>query len=330
MSEKKISHAELRLIRVLQYFPLAMVKAFAGGLAWLASWLPLAWVGAHRDVLINMLVCFPQRGWRENRRAARRALVQTARTLASYSHVWLRPETEALARVRAVHGRDELVAATRSGRPVVLLSLHQSAWEVPVLVLGEIVPAVVMYQPAEGNALDPVVKAARERTGCQLVPADARGVRVAMNALGNGGAFAILADHQPGGRSNPAAPFFGYPVLVPGFVAKVIKRFQPDVFYVFAEYAGDDSHYDVHFERAPAAMLAADEQGILDMMMHGLEDIIRRKPDDYNWTYNRFRRDASQRRNWYRRKPAMALIRRVRAGESPEQVFPVSAGLSKH
>lgn len=326
---EKISYAELRVISLLKWLPLWLVKSLAGGLAWLASWLPLSVVGAHRDVLLNMLVCYPERSWRENRRAARRALVQTARTLASYSHVWLRPESEALARIRTIHGHEEVSAAMRSERPVVILSLHQAAWEVPVLVIGQIAPAVIMYQPAEKNAVDPVVKHARERTGCQLVPADARGVRNAMQALAAGGTFGILADHQPGGRTNPSANFFGYPVLVPGFVAKVIKRYKPEVFYVYARYLGGDSSYDVHFERAEWATDTIGEQDILQRMMDGLEGIIRANPDDYNWTYNRFRRGADYQRNWYRKAQALDLIRRIRAGEPHASVFPVSAAVSK-
>src|SRR5690606_41313237 len=110
---------------------------------------------------------------------------------------------------------------------------------------------------------------------------------------------------------------------------KVIKRFQPEVFYTFASYHENDSYYDVHFERAPAEMLAADEQTILEMMMQGLENIIRRRPDEYNWTYNRFRRGADYRRNRYRRKQAMDMIRRIRAGEAHASVFPVSEQVSK-
>ena len=326
---EKISYAELRVISFLKWLPLWLVKSLAGSLAWLASWLPLSVVGAHRDVLLNMLICYPERSWRENRRAARRAMVQTARTLASYSHVWLRPETEALARVRTVHGYQDVSDAMHSERPVVILSLHQAAWEVPVLVIGQIAPAVIMYQPAEKNAVDPVVKHARERTGCQLVPADTRGVRVAMQALAHGGTFGILADHQPGGRSNPSANFFGYPVLVPGFVAKVIQRFKPDVFYVYATYLENDSRYDVHFDRADWAAGELDEAAILQHMMDGLEDIIRANPDDYNWTYNRFRRGADYQRNWYRKAQALDLIRRIRGGEPHASVFPVSAGVSK-
>lgn len=314
------SQLELRFIQFLKIFPLTWVLAFGGGLAWLASWLPLRWVGAHRDVLLNMLVCFPERSFAENRRHARRALVQTARTLVSYSHVWLRPPEQAMNRIRATHGKDAVQQAMNEHRPVLFLSLHQAAWEVPVLVIGEMGNAVIMYQPAS-NGLDAVVKHARERTGCELVPADGKGVRTALGALDKGGCFGLLADHQPGGRSNPDARFFGHSVLVPAFVHKVIQRYQPAVFYVHAEYHADDRYVDVFFTPADPAISNADEAATLQLMVDGLEAIIRRQPDQYNWTYNRFRRGGQVKRDWYRKDKALALIDRVRCGEPAAQVF---------
>lgn len=320
MSEK-VSTAELRLIQFLQHLPLVLVMAFATALTWLASWLPVAWVSAHRDVLLNQLICFPERGWKENRRHARRALVQTARTLAGYSHVWLRPAAQAMNRIDNIIGGDAVRDAMNSDRPVLFLSLHQAAWEVPVLVIGEIGQAVVMYQPAVGSALDPVVKDARERTGCQLVPADGRGVRTALTALEKGGTFGLLADHQPGGKANPCADFFGHAVPVPAFVHKVVKRYKPAIFYVHAEYKKSDHYYDVRFVPASAEMYDADEQTTLNEMMKGLEEIIRRAPDQYNWTYSRFRRGAHGKRDWYKKKKALLLINRIRSGESANDVF---------
>tara|TARA_R110002073_G_scaffold68403_1_gene169976 strand:+ start:97226 stop:98203 length:978 start_codon:yes stop_codon:yes gene_type:complete len=323
---KKVSTAELRLIQFLHCLPLFCVMAFATAITWLASWLPVSWVSAHRDVLLNQLICFPERSWKENRRHARRALVQTARTLAGYSHVWLRPEAQAMGRIKEIVGVAAVREAMNSNRPVLFLSLHQAAWEVPVLVIGEIGQAIVMYQPAVDSALDPVVKEARERTGCKLVPADGRGVRTALGALDQGGTFGLLADHQPGGKSNPCADFFGHAVPVPAFVHKVISRYKPAIFYVHAEYKKSDRYYDVHFVPAAAEMYDADEQTTLNEMMKGLEAIIRRAPDQYNWTYNRFRRGAQGKRDWYKKKKAMLLIERIRSGELAADVFVDSQG----
>lgn len=319
MSERK-SNAELMLVRLLARLPFPVVRALAGGLAWLLSWLPLSWVSAHRDVLVNYLACFPELDWRTARHRARAAFVQTARTLAGFSHVWLRPMDETFSRIRAVQGEHEFRAALEADAPVLLLSLHQSAWEVPLLVLGRLAPAVVMYQPAE-HTLDEVVRQARERTGCVLVPADGHGVRSALAELEHGGVFALLADHQPGGKSNPRVPFFGHPVPVPAFVHKVVERYRPQVFFLSARYPETDGTYEVHFERVLGDLQDMDERVALTAMMQGLEAIIRREPLQYHWTYNRFRRSAGGKRNWYKKDVALSMLRRVRSGEPAAEVF---------
>lgn len=321
---KRGADLDYRLMRLLARLPAPLARGLIGAIAWLGSWLPLSWVSVHRDVLINQLACFPDQDWRSARRRARAALVQTARTLAGFAHVWFRPVDETLGRIRHIEGEDQVRASLAAGRPVLLLSLHQAAWEVPVLVVGRIAPAVVMYQPA-GTALDEAVKVARERTGCRLVPANARGVRAALAALEEGGVCALLADHQPGGKSNPVASFFGHAVPVPAFVAKVVQRYRPDVYFLSARYEGDDGHYSIWFERAPEGLHGADGDVILQTMMDGLEQIIRRAPRDYHWTYKRFRRGDGCKRRWYKKPQAMAMLRRVRRGEPAAEVFRDSA-----
>ena len=300
--------------------PYAVVVGAARALAWVASFLPLSLVSAHRDVVINLLACFPEKSYRQVRQLSRRVLVETAHTLASYSHVWLRPVEQTFKRVSKVHGQEEVKAALHSERPVLFLSLHQSCWEVPVLELGRLGKSVIMYQPAEGNAIDPVVKVARERTGCDLVPTNGRGVKKALGTLDAGGAFGLLADHQPGGKQNPSAPFFGYQVQVPAFVHKVVARYQPDIFYVSALRV-PGSGIELFFEPADKAMLKMDESALLTEMMAGLERIIRRAPEQYNWSYARFRRGPHGKRRWYKKADALGLIERRKAGEPADKVF---------
>jgi len=326
MAEKK-GKAEYFLVKGLSLLPYTVVVRFARTLAWLAGWLPLSLVSAHRDMVINYLACFPELDYREIRRRARKALVETAHTLASYSHVWLRDPEQTLARVRTVHNEDAVRAALASGRPVLFLSLHQSSWEVPVLVLGRMASSVIMYQPAEDSALDPLVKQGREATGCRLVPTNGRGVKAALMALEQGGSFGLLADHQPGGKQNPCVPFFHHPVPVPAFVHKVIARYQPHVFYLSALRV-PGGRVDVYFEPAPDSMQDMDEGPLLTEMMAGLERIIRRAPEQYNWSYNRFRRGPDGKRRWYKKPRAMAIIRRAAAGEDRRSLFegPGAAG----
>ncbi|HBT05170.1 MAG TPA: lipid A biosynthesis acyltransferase, partial [Alcanivorax sp.] len=59
----------------------------------------------------------------------------------------------------------------------------------------------------------------------------------------------LLADHNPGNRSNPYAPFFGHPVPTPALVGKLVQRFRPRVFVVSC-YRGEGGIKDVemHFK----------------------------------------------------------------------------------
>ena len=194
-----------------------------------------------------------------------------------------------------------------------------------MLVLGEIANTVVMYQPAEDSALDPLVKRGREATGCRLVPTNGRGVKAALAELEANGSFGLLADHQPGGKQNPTAPFFGHRVPVPAFVHKVVARYQPDIFYLSASRVGK-YQVDVIFEAAPEEMRHMDQQAFLDEMMAGLETIIRRAPEQYNWSYNRFRRGPDGKRRWYKKREAMSCIRKAAAGADLYDLFNEDGG----
>ena len=77
----------------------------------------------------------------------------------------------------------------------------------------------------------------------------------------------------------------------------------------------------MHFTPADPAIYEGDEANTLQCMMDGLQAIIERAPDQYNWTYNRFRRGGSGKRDWYRTEKALALIARIRAGEPASSVF---------
>ncbi|PKM22086.1 MAG: lipid A biosynthesis acyltransferase [Gammaproteobacteria bacterium HGW-Gammaproteobacteria-14] len=314
---KKKHVFEARVIKLFSIMPLSIVIGFAAALSWLFCHLPLSVAKPYRIAMLNIAVCFPQKSWHEARALARRAFIETAKTLAGYSHVWLRPVPETLARVDRVHGEEAWLAALNDDRPILYLSLHQSSWEVPVLTLGQKDRAIIMYQPGGDSALEDLVKEGRQGTGCTLVPTNGDGVRAALEAMGRGGSLGLLADHKPGGTANPYAPFFGHDVMVPVFVYKVIQRYRPHVFFVSAQRS-PDYRFEVWFESA-AEMLEMNEAETMKAMNAGFERIVLRNPEQYQWTYKRFTRGSQGQRDWY--KQSKVLLERLRKGEPSENIF---------
>lgn len=310
---------EARLLRFCSGVPLPWVITLATRLAWLYCHLPLSVATAYRNTLVNALACFNDMSWAEARRFARRSVIETARSIAGYSHLWLRPPAEMLARIDSIEGEAEWLAAVASERPILYLSLHQSSWELPVLALGQRDPAtVVMYRPENESALEDLVKQGRQGTGCALAPTNSAGVRAALAALARGGSIALLADHKPAGKKNPCAEFFGHQVTVPSFVYKVIERFQPHVIFVSTR-RNADYRFELCFEFADESILNMSQPEVLRAMMAQFERIILRQPEQYQWTYKRFSRAQGGNRDWY--KAAPSLLSRIRKGERAAEVF---------
>lgn len=299
-------------LRLLGSLPLGLVTRFGATAAWLISWLPLPLAGAYRVVLVNTLLCYPQLSYRQAARRARAALRETGRTLAEFSHVWTRPPQETLSRIRSVRGMEALRAAYASDRPVLLLTLHQSSWELPNLLLGPEGPMTVFYQSSGNSAFNRIVTGARESTGSTLVRADARGIKAAVAAMARGEAVAILVDHTPHGGNNPWVPLFGHPVRTSSLPHKLIRRYRPHVFFVGCHRRNGPADVEVYIEPAPEAIHAADEQACLAAMNDTLAMLISRYPEQYHWVYKRLRHSHGAKRRFYRRD-VVPYLREARA-----------------
>ncbi|MED5388674.1 MAG: lysophospholipid acyltransferase family protein [Pseudomonadota bacterium] len=305
------------VVRLLAWLPLPLVTAFGAGIAILITLVPLRYASAFRVVLINLLATHPDMSLSDARRIGRQSMAELGRTLTEFSHVWHRPVEETLSRVTHIHGEQAFLEATASERPVLLLSLHQGSWEISNLYLGDKTDpekTLIMYQPHPATLMDAMVKAARERTGSVLIPTNSQGVKQALAAMKAGGTLGILSDHNPGNRSNPCVPFFGYDVPTPALIDKLVQRYRPHVFIVSC-HRGKDGVKDIHihFEPAPAIEQASDCTEILTEMNAGLQRCIDRNLAQYQWTYKRFKWGPHGRRRWYRQ--SRDLLARIQRGE---------------
>ncbi|MCC4307499.1 MAG: lysophospholipid acyltransferase family protein [Alcanivorax sp.] len=302
------------LMRLVAWLPLPIASALGALLGDLITRVPLRFASAYRTVLINLIATQPQLSLDEARRIGRQSLRELGRSFCEFAHVWQRPVEQTLARITSIEGEQAYLDACAEERPVLLLSLHQGSWETINLYLGRQGNTTVMYQPHPATLVDALVKKARERTGCRLVPTNSQGVKEGLATLRGNGTLALLADHNPGNRSNPFVPFFGHEVPTPALVDKLVRRYRPRIFVVSC-YRGEGSVRDVRirFEAAPQLEQAADEACVLTLLNRGLEDCIRRNLPQYQWTYKRFKWRPGGRRLWYRQ--SLSLLRRLERGE---------------
>ncbi len=237
----------------------------------------------------NIELCLPELSPDERHRLARRSLVETGKTLAETPRTWCSEPEEILTWVKGVSGETAVKQALSEGRGVIVAGPHLGAWEMIGLYLGAHYPITSLYRPPQSPALEKLMTAGRERTGASLVPTDAKGVRSLFKRLARGEMVGILPDQDPGYKAGVFAPFFGVPAVTMTLLSKLAVKSRALVVVGFAERLPQGG-YHIHLIPVEDAIYDPDLSASAAALNQAVEKAIRRRPEQYQWSYKRFRR----------------------------------------
>lgn len=240
-----------------------------------------------RNALINIGLCFPELDRAEQRRLRDRNLRELGKTYGEIAHLWLRPADEVLSLIREVRGGDLL--ERRDGRGLIVLSPHLGAWELAGLYLAAQGPTAIFYKPQ--RYLDDLIRAARARSGAKLAPITSKGIRMLVQALERGDYVGVLPDQEPKADKGAVfAPFFGIPAFTMLLVNRLARKTGAPVIFMFAERLRDETGFRVHCIAAPEGIDSADDRVAASALNRGIESCVSVCPEQYAWSYKRFRR----------------------------------------
>jgi KDO2-lipid IV(A) lauroyltransferase len=271
-------------IRAVGLLPLPVAHAIGAAAGTLVALLPTR---ERRIARVNVDLAFPD--WTDAQRArlVRRSLAHLGRMAAELGLLWTRPPDEALARVLRVEGGELLESARRDGRPVLVLSLHLGSWELLSLWLcryGLVAP----YRPPRVEELDAFVRASRERAGGRLVPPGAGGVRALMETLRAGGIAGQACDQDPGEGAAVFVPFLGVLASTRTLPARLASSTGAVAIVGWCERVAGRG-FVIRFEPAPPELSREDATEGTRALNETLTRIVRTLPEQYLWSYKRFR-----------------------------------------
>jgi Kdo2-lipid IVA lauroyltransferase/acyltransferase len=222
----------------------------------------------------------------DNARLRRAAIAEGGKAVLEVPAIWLRPHRSVAALVVEVSGWEHIDAGAKLGRGLILLTPHLGCWEVAGQYISSRIPLTVMYSPPKLKALEPHMVAGRSREMLKSVPADLRGVRALLKALKRGEAIGMLPDQVPGVGEGEWVEFFGRPAYTMVLVSRLAEQTGAPVLLVCAERLAKGRGYRFVVEpmlptRPPESPVRA--------LNRSLENLIRRRPEQYLWSYNRYK-----------------------------------------
>jgi KDO2-lipid IV(A) lauroyltransferase len=216
----------------------------------------------------------------------RAAIAEAGKTLLEMPWLWTRPQNEVVELVRSVEGETYVRQAQAEGRGIIYLTPHLGSFEVAAQFAAAHSPITAMYRPPRQTALEPLIRAGRARGNVRLASADVRGVFALLKALRNGEWVGILPDQVPSKGEGEWAEFFGHPAYTMTLAPRLHKNTGAAVVLAFCERLPHGAGYRIHLEPLPPA---APGETAARHINRGLEGLIRKCPQQYLWSYNRYK-----------------------------------------
>lgn len=274
------------LLKLLARLPLPVLHGLGIVLGWLIYWAPGRHPSRIRSNLFASGVCTPGPGCRT---LLRQSIGENGKALIELLPVWLRPYEKVVKLVKGTTGWEHIDAARAAGKGIILIGPHVGCFEMLNLYYAAFHPFTAMYKPPRNPLLAELMLAGRQRGQASLVPTDLSGVRAQLAALKRHEAIGILPDQVATAGDGVWAPFFGRPAYTPTLVASLQRKTGAAAFFVAAERLGWGRGYHLHAFPVDCP-LPEDKRAAATRINQAVEDVVRRFPAQYMWSYNRHKR----------------------------------------
>lgn len=245
-----------------------------------------------RVAMRGLELAFPEIPDAERVQLHEAALESTGRQTFETLRIWTRPVAESLALVDEGPGVALFDAALADGRGLIVAAPHHGNWELLNRWLAMRTPLAILYAPPESAVVDAFLRRVREAQGddgrIEQIRAEGIGIRQLFKRLQAGGVVGILPDQQPKQGDGVWAPFFGVPASTMTLIGRLAERTGATVLYAWCERQGEGPRFTLHIEAAPSGIASADAVESATALNAGIEALVRRSPEQYQWTYKRW------------------------------------------
>lgn len=277
------------LIAFLALFSLRNNHRLGSIIGWLSSIFP------NRNLHVtttNIQLCFPEMDREQQQQLIKNSLIETGKTLTEASPMWQWNKDKLFKLIKNIHGETLIQEALKCKKGVILAVPHIGNWELLGLYCSAKYPMTSMYQKAKIAQLDTTVKNGRERFGANLVATDNQGVRAMLKALKNNELVGILPDQEPSEGNGIFAPFFGIQAYSMTLISRFANKTNAKVIIAYAKRLTRGRGYEIYFTEA-TKLNTGSLQDSVSHLNSEVEKCICDMPEQYQWSYKRFRKQPT-------------------------------------
>jgi KDO2-lipid IV(A) lauroyltransferase len=216
-----------------------------------------------------------------------RVAIESGMIFADTLWIWRHPQ--AAIHKSSINNLAQIVDLSKNGKGLIVLASHLGGFEIVPRIFAEHMKATVMYRPAKKSWVNSLMLKSRKHPEIEFVEANLGGVRKIKRALSRGQVIGILADQVPSVGDGVWAKFFNQYAYTTSFPVKLARQANVATVFVAAERLGLGQGWIIKTQLMAEPYPTSMTQACTQMNQH-FEQMIISKPQQYMWSYNRYKR----------------------------------------
>ena len=280
------------LLKVIALLPLSILQLIASFISLILNSFNSS---LKRISSINLKIAYPELSVENHVKLVKKSVKSQCFTYIEFIKCWGMSPEYSLSLLKNIQGEQVFTDALANGKGVIVVVPHFGSWELLNAWLNVYATPVIMYKPNKNAGINRYVLEAREKFNATLVPTDETGIRSIFKHLKKGGLTVILPDHVPKPTGGIYSNFYGQNTLSSTLVSKLASKTQCKVIGLSCiRNTQNPQHFSVVCQALSSDILSKDLQRSVDTLNLEMQKIIDVAPEQYIWSYKRFRRLSDQ------------------------------------
>jgi KDO2-lipid IV(A) lauroyltransferase len=241
-----------------------------------------------RIARINIDLCFPELSTAERSHLLKAHFDSLGMSFFETGLAWFAP-IERIRSIVDVHGMEHLQRAVDNNQPVLLWGAHFTCLEMGVRILEDLdARCATMHKSQKNTLMDRMIIAGRSRFADEQVPRDR--IRQLLARLKAADVVVYFPDQAHVGNQSAVLPFFGEPAATNTAASRLAQRTDAQILTWFYRRLPDDAGYRIDIGPPLENLPSNDASDDARRLFARLEAYIRLAPEQYLWTYKKFKR----------------------------------------
>lgn len=240
---------------------------------------------------VNIDLCFAEKNQHDRQELVKKSLQENGKTLIECFWLWKHPQSVLTTLLGSVNNHHLLDRAKKQG--TIFVTPHFGSWEFIGLLTATKCDLLILYAPPKSKHIEMLSCQGRSSTGGTVISTHDLNAKHLIKHIKQGGSVGILPDQVPEGNGGVYSSFYGRQTYTSTLVCKLAKKLQCPVVFGYVLRNTDVSlQYDAYYYDAPKAIYSEDLISATDALNHCIEEFINSAPEQYIWSYKRFKKPA--------------------------------------